>query len=87
MGEGSKSLNSESFAERMARSRLERGQVKHKDPLEKAKEQPTSLRRAITAKCYDCIGRNADPDWRGSIRNCLCTDCPLYVVRPFKVKE
>lgn len=54
------------------------------NPLEKLKNNPLSLRCAINAKCYDCIGQDADPDWRGNIRNCVCTDCPLYAVRPYR---
>ena len=38
------------------------------NPFEKLKNNPLSLRAAINAKCYDCIGRYGDPDWRGSIR-------------------
>lgn len=54
------------------------------NPFEKLKNNPLSLRCTINAKCYDCIGQDSDPDWRGSIRNCICTDCPLYEVRPYR---
>ena len=57
-----------------------------KNPIEKAALRPDSLRLAINAKCYDCIGQDADPDWRGSIRNCVCNDCPLFLVRPYQRK-
>jgi hypothetical protein len=60
--------------------------VERKNPIEKAKARPESLRLAINAMCYDCIGQDADPDWRGSIRECLCKDCPLFPVRPFQPK-
>jgi len=53
-------------------------------PLEKLKNNPLSLRASINAKCFDCIGQDADPDWRGSIKNCPCNDCPLYSVRPYR---
>jgi hypothetical protein len=69
-------------ARKAGTSRVEAGLPFHKTPLERAVENPNSLRLAINAKCYDCIGQDADPDWRGSIRNCLCKDCPLYPVRP-----
>lgn len=54
------------------------------NPLEKAAANPSSLRKAITAKCYDCIGQDADPNFRKSIRECVCNDCPLFTVRPYQ---
>lgn len=43
-----------------------------------------SLRRAINAKCADCIH---DPQsglgtWRQQVEACPATDCPLWSVRP-----
>lgn len=43
-----------------------------------------SLRKAIDAKCRDCI---YDPlsglgNWRQQVTGCTATDCPLYPVRP-----
>lgn len=43
-----------------------------------------SLRRAINAKCRDCIH---DPQagqgtWRQQVAACTCTSCPLWPVRP-----
>ena len=55
-----------------------------KNPIEKSRDNPRSLRLAINAKCYDCIGQDADPNWRNSIRECTCYDCPLYNVRKYK---
>ena len=55
---------------------------KHLDPLEKAKQNPRSLRLAINAKCYECEGEDYDPCVRWRIGNCLCSDCPLYPQRP-----
>jgi len=47
-----------------------------------------SLRRAINAKCRECI---VDPEDRGSpsqqIAACICTDCPLHPVRPITCKS
>lgn len=75
-------------AQEILRLRREAGiKTEIKNPLEKAILRPDSLRLAINAKCYDCIGQDADPDWRGSIRNCVCKDCPLYPVRPYQPKE
>lgn len=53
-----------------------------KNPIEKLQEEPKSLRRAINAMCFDCVGAGHDPDWRGAVRECPCYNCPLYQVRP-----
>ena len=74
-------------AQQVLRERREAGiKIEIKNPIEKAASRPDSLRLAINAKCYDCIGQDADPDWRGSIRNCVCTDCSLFPVRPYQKK-
>lgn len=74
-------------AREIAKIKRENGEkVERKNPLEKAALRPDSLRLAINAKCYDCIGQDGDPNWRESIRECLCTDCPLYPVRPYQPK-
>jgi hypothetical protein len=54
------------------------------DPLTKARANPTSLRLAINAKCYDCGGQDADPGWHDRIRHCAVPGCSLYPVRPFQ---
>lgn len=67
------------------RLRREAGEViVRRDPIEKAKLKPTSLRLAITAKCWDCIGGTSDSNPRARIRDCGVTKCPLYTVRPFQ---
>lgn len=42
-----------------------------------------SLRKSVDAKCKDCI---YDPmvsgSWRKQVEDCVCTDCPLWDVRP-----
>ena len=48
-----------------------------------------SLRRAINAKCRECI---YDPiggfgTWRAQTENCTVVDCPLYPVRPTSRSE
>lgn len=74
-------------AQEVLRLKRENGEnIERKNPLEKAASRPDSLRLAINAKCYDCIGQDADPDWRGSIRACVCSDCPLFPVRPYQPK-
>lgn len=54
------------------------------DPIAKARANPRSLRLAINGKCWDCIGRGADPNPRGAIRDCRIKDCTLWPVRPYQ---
>lgn len=54
------------------------------DPIEKARRNPKSLRLAVNAKCWDCIGAGHDPNPRGAIRECTILDCSLYPVRPYQ---
>lgn len=71
--------------ERM-RERIALGLPARKTPIEKAKEKPDSCRRAITAKCYECVGMEGDPNFRESIRSCTGYSCPLYDLRPYQKK-
>ena len=57
---------------------------KEYDPMKRWEANPTSLRRSIDAKCWDCQGRDADPAPRWRIGNCEQPDCPLYNVRPYQ---
>ncbi len=52
------------------------------DPLQKAKLDPTSLRKAVNAKCYDCSCGQPN-----EIRLCPVVGCSLYPVRPYKKKS
>ncbi|WP_026610732.1 hypothetical protein [Methylocaldum szegediense] len=61
-----------------------KGEVKRLDPIEKARLDPKSLRKAINGKCWDCIGAGADPNPRGAIANCHITLCTLWPVRPYQ---
>jgi hypothetical protein len=58
--------------------------IERLDPLEKARSNPTSFRHAINAKCFDCVGRGFDANWRTEVKNCQITECGLHPVRPFK---
>lgn len=49
------------------------------DPEEKAKANPTSMKYAIRAKCWDCACGQKE-----EIRLCTITDCSLYNFRPYK---
>ncbi len=52
------------------------------DPIQKAKENPKSLRMAINAKCFDCCCYQ-----KPEVRYCTAVNCPLYNVRPWQPKE
>ncbi len=71
--------------ERM-KERIAQGLPARKNPIEKSLEQPESLRRAITAKCYECVGMDDDPNYRESIRTCTSPKCPLFHLRPYQKK-
>ena len=57
-----------------------------KDPLQRLADLPTSLRRAVTARCWQCEG-NEDPGVKWRIGNCLVTDCALHAVRPYQAQQ
>lgn len=74
-------------AQEALRAKREAGEsVERLDPIQKAAKKPTSLRLAITGKCWSCVGGDADPKPRDRIRNCTCYTCPLYPVRPYQKK-
>ncbi|WP_300462731.1 hypothetical protein [Desulfobacula sp.] len=50
-------------------------------PIEKAKQNPRSLRAAVNAKCFDCCCYS-----RTEVRDCTAVNCPLYFLRPWQGK-
>ena len=52
------------------------------DPIEKAKQNPKSLRAAINSKCYDCCCFT-----KREVTLCTAKDCPLFTLRPWQEKE
>lgn len=73
------------LARQRRREMAERGETPARlDPLEKARRNPTSLRLAINAKCFDCEGGDADPNVQARIGTCTITTCPLHPVRPYQ---
>jgi hypothetical protein len=54
------------------------------DPIEKARRNPKSLRMAINAKCWDCMGGMSDPGIRERIGACSLVACSLNPVRPYQ---
>jgi len=66
-----------------ARSKLAENRsrgIKPLNPIEKAKQNPKSMRLAINAQCYDCMGRESG--WRNEVKNCTSPNCPLFGFRP-----
>lgn len=55
--------------------------VKMLNPIEAAKANPKSRKKAIAAKCYDCCGNN-----RQEVTLCEIADCPLWALRPWQRK-
>jgi hypothetical protein len=56
--------------------------IKPSNPIEKAKQNSKSRVLAITAFCYDCMGRESG--WRNMVKTCTSPDCPLFRLRPHK---
>lgn len=73
-------------AKQAKQQQIEQGnlQVVHRmNPIDRAKADPTSLRKAIDHNCYECIyDAETSGTWREQVRKCSCLECPLYNVRP-----
>lgn len=55
------------------------------DPMQKAQKTSNSLRNAINAACYDCVGGSHTQAWREEVRNCpVGQKCALWNVRQYK---
>lgn len=75
-------------AQAKRRAMIERGETPVRlDPAERARANPTSLRAAVTAKCWDCEGADEDPCWQWRVGNCQIRDCPLWPHRPHQKFE
>lgn len=55
------------------------GKSKKLNPMEKAKQNPKSLRSAINAFCYECCCEQ-----RPEVKDCSAGDCPLHKHRPWQ---
>lgn len=69
---------------RMREMREQGIQPERLNPIERAARNPNSLRLAVTAKCYECLGGDDTPNVRREIRDCTSRKCPLYPVRPYQ---
>lgn len=74
-------------AKETAKLRMEQGLSAFRTPIERANDKPDSLRCAITAKCYECVGMGTDGNYRDIIRTCTSYSCPLYKLRPYQKKK
>lgn len=72
---------------RMRELREQGVQPERLNPIERAARNPSSLRLAVTAKCWECLGGEDTPNIRREIRDCTSTRCPLYPVRPYQSKD
>jgi hypothetical protein len=59
----------------------EKVKAKQLDPMEKARRNPTNLRAAINAECFDCCGFQ-----RKEVSLFAATDCSLWPLRPWQPK-
>ena len=71
---------------------LETKEVNLKNPIQKANANPQSLRFAINANCFQCMGGTEDEPYvtkelRIEVAKCTCLGCPLYRHRPWKKKR
>lgn len=64
------------------RERNEAGLSATRSPILKLADNPTSLRAAVDAKCWDCMGAGGDPCVNWSVGNCRTKACALWAVRP-----
>jgi hypothetical protein len=67
------------------REKVKSGEIirtKSLNPEEKAKQNPTSMKYAIRAKCWDCACGQKE-----EIKLCPITDCSLYNFRPYKLSD
>jgi len=67
------------YQDKLASGEIEKPEVL--DPVEKAKQNPKSLRAAINAMCYDCCCFQ-----RNEVRVCSSKNCPLHKLRPWQEK-
>lgn len=57
----------------------------HLDPVQQANASPNSLKKAIKAYCWVCVGADADPGAKQRVRDCsVGPKCPLFPHRPWQ---
>lgn len=71
--------------ERMRELRAQGWKPVHKNPVEQAHEKPGSMKAAIKAFCWLCVGADADPGAKFRVRDCAVgAKCPLFQHRPWQ---
>lgn len=57
----------------------------YRNPVEQAQDKPGSLKAAIKAHCWLCVGADADPGAKFRVRDCAVgPKCPLFPHRPWQ---
>jgi hypothetical protein len=69
---------------RMAELRAQGIVPTHRNPVEQSQANPTSLKRAVKAFCWTCVGGDGDPGAKFRVRDCTAPKCPLYPHRPWQ---
>lgn len=67
--------------------KIKNGEIERPVPktlLEKWDENKTSLRKAVSAQCYMCMGGGDGDNVIKEIRDCSSYSCTLREVRPYK---
>ncbi len=70
--------------EKLAQMRADGWKPVHLSPVEAAKAKPNSLKMAIRAHCYTCVGEDADPGYKARVRDCSVVSCALHPHRPWQ---
>lgn len=71
--------------ERLAEIKKSGQKLEVLDPISKSLKNPRSLRFAINAMCYQCMGGpNPDPGWKNLVRTCTAPSCALHPHRPYR---
>lgn len=78
----------------MSNSNIDSSPLKHPEktslskeklsPIDKARLNPNSLRMALNANCYQCMGEDADPGWQKRVGECYLDNCVLWPHRPYQ---
>lgn len=66
------------------REKLKSGEIKkiNTTPFDKLAKNPKSLRLAVNAQCFMCMGGTKEA--KDDIKNCTSPKCSLYNVRPYQ---
>lgn len=76
-------------AARAARIAAGETAVVESNPIRKFRAKPTrsSAIKAMCAHCMGCTDDSIEPGFRGLVRDCASTACPLWQFRPYRGKD